>query len=138
MPSEYRPRLKPQWPRGLLLGVSIAAGSASAHHAPSLYDTSSERLVTATVLSFEWIEPHTQTKIRVIEGDASETIWTLEGMSPSFLGRRNWNSHSLEQGDRITVAFFPRKDGTTGGMFIRATLPDGTLKVMAVPQARDR
>jgi len=37
----------------------------------------------------------------------------------------------LQHGDRLEVAFFARKDGASGGMFIRATWPDGSLRIMA-------
>lgn len=96
-----------------------------------MYDTSQEVVLVGTVVAFEWAEPHTWTRVRVVDRYGSDAIWSLEGMSPAYLGRRGWNRHSLQQGDRIEVTVYPRRNGTNGGMFVRATLPDGTLKVMA-------
>ena len=107
-----------------------------AHHAPYIYDTDTERVFSGIVESFEWAQPHTWVALRVegIEGEAN--TWLLEGMSPLYLGRRGWNRYSFIAGDAIEVTFFPRKDGSREGMFLRAILPDGSLKIMAVNQER--
>lgn len=86
--------------------------------------------MTGTVAVFEWTEPHTRVEIVVDEGGTAHA-WSLEGMTPLYLGRRGWSRDTLEPGDRIEAVFFARKDGTKGGMFVPATLPDGTVKVMA-------
>jgi hypothetical protein len=114
-----------------MLALSLTLGTSLAHHAPVMYDTSAEQVVTGTVAAFEWIEPHTRVDIVVTDADGAEVVWSLEGMTPTYLGRRGWTRHTLKQGDRIEVTFFARRDGANGGMFIRATLPDGSLKVMA-------
>jgi hypothetical protein len=113
-----------------ILAVSLSPGASLAHHAATMYDTSKETMLTGTVLAFEWVEPHTWTRISVIDDQESEAVWLLEGMNPNYLGRLGWNRYTLKAGDRIDVAVYPRKDGTPSGMFVRATLPDGTLKVM--------
>lgn len=115
----------------LPIGLVFCRG-ASAHHSPSIYDTSNEQLITGTVVSFEWVQPHTWTRLESTDSNGRTIIWALEGMNPDYLGRRGWTSSSLRKGDVIEVAFFPRKDGERYGMFIRATLDDGTQKVMAV------
>lgn len=84
------------------------------------------------VTEFEWTQPHTWTRISVRTSDGSEAILSLEGMNPAVLGRRGWNRHTFRAGDVIEVAYFPRKDGAAEGMLIRARLPDGSMKVMAV------
>jgi len=61
------------------------------------------------------------------------TEWGLEGMSPSYLGRRGWNSKTLTPGDKITIVYYPLKDGRPGGFYVRVTLPDGHT-VDALPQ----
>jgi hypothetical protein len=54
-------------------------------------------------------------------------------MSPDYLGRRGWNRSTMQPGETVEIVYFPRKDGRPGGMFLRATLADGTLKVMLDP-----
>ena len=114
----------------------LCADIGAAHHAPFIYDIEDERIMTGTVEAFEWVQPHTWVSLKTLDPDGKVTRWKLEGMSPLYLGQRGWNRYSLEQGDEIQVAYFPRRDGTLEGMFIRATLSDGSLKVMAITSPR--
>lgn len=119
--------------RIVVWAVFVAVCNASdAHHAPYIYDLEQERVVIGRVTEFEWTQPHTWTRISVRTSDGSEAILSLEGMNPAVLGRRGWNRHTFRAGDVIEVAYFPRKDGAAEGMLIRARLPDGSMKVMAV------
>jgi hypothetical protein len=58
-------------------------------------------------------------------------------MSPSWLGRHDWTSRSLTAGQKITLTYYPLKDGRHGGFFVRVKLPDGrTLE--ALPEGSPR
>ena len=120
----------------LCFGLLVFCEAASAHHAPFIYDTDNERVVSGIVESFEWVQPHTWVAFTVEDAEGEATTWLLEGMSPLYLGRRGWNRYSLNVGDAIKVAFFPRRDGTRKGMFLRAIFADGSIKVMAVNSNR--
>ena len=104
----------------MLLAVFVLSSCpfVSAHHSPSIYDTSETITITGTVVAFEWVQPHTWTRVRATDASGRESVWSLEGMSPSYLGRRNWNRYSLRAGQIVTVTFYPRADGTTGGMLL--------------------
>ena len=116
-------------------GLLAISESSQAHHAPYIYDTENERVVTGTVTAFDWVQPHTWVTLSVANAnEASETL-LLEGMNPLFLGRRGWTRYSPRPGDVIEVAFFPRRDGSPEGMFLHAIFPDGSRKVMAVNPA---
>jgi hypothetical protein len=122
----------------VLASLMFSCGPGFAHHSPAEYDTSRELTVTGTVVSFEWVNPHTLTTIRVEDTEGTAVDWTLEGMSPAHLGRLGWSRHTLGAGDVIEAVFFPDKSGDRKGLFLRATLPDGTLKVMATDPAQRR
>jgi hypothetical protein len=51
--------------------------------------------------------------------------WGIEGMSPNYLARRGWSKNSLKFGDKVTIVIRPLRDGSPGGMFVKATLADG-------------
>jgi hypothetical protein len=121
----------------LIVGMLLPGLPSVAHHAPAIYDLENERTLTGTVVTFEWVQPHTWARVTTIDTAGKETMWSLEGMSPDYLGRRGWNRSSLRPGDVIEVDYFPRRDGTPIGMFIRARLPDGSLKVMAISPPLD-
>jgi len=56
----------------------------------------------------------------------------LEGMSPSWLGRHDWNSHTLQAGQKVSIDYYPLRDGRPGGFFVRVTMPDGKT-IAALP-----
>jgi hypothetical protein len=115
----------------------ISAG-AYPHHAPFIYDLEREEVFTATVVSFAWVQPHTRVIVATPGPDGVDQTWDLEGMHPGFLGRRGWNRYSLQAGDVIEVTYFPRRDGSREGMFLRAAFADGSVKVMALNPAAPR
>ena len=108
----------------------LAVSRAGAHHSFSIFDMTTEKVIAGKVVEFQWTNPHTWTWVDVANEDGSVTKWGLEGMSPDFLGRRGWNERTLEPGDEIEVTVYPLKSGEPGGTFLRATLPDGTVKIM--------
>lgn len=113
-----------------LLAAVAFGGAARAHHSFNVFDLTVEKVVVGEVVEFEWTNPHTWTWINVTNEDGTVTKWGLEGMSPNFLGRRGWTKSTLQPGDRIEVTIYPLKSGEPGGTFLRATLPDGTLRIM--------
>jgi len=115
----------------LCFGLLVAAEVICAHHAPYIYDTQNEHVISGTVESFDWVQPHTWVALRTVDAEGVPGLWMLEGMNPLFLGRRGWTRLSLQPGDSIEVTFFPRRDGSRKGMFLRAIMPDGSMKVMA-------
>ncbi|HEY7673105.1 MAG TPA: DUF6152 family protein [Gammaproteobacteria bacterium] len=118
-----------------LLGAAAALASfpLPAHHSFSVFDMTTEKTIEGEVVEFEWTNPHTWTWVNVTNPDGTITEWGLEGMSPNFLGRRGWTKSTLKPGEHVAITIYPLKSGEPGGTFLRATLPDGTVKVMFGP-----
>jgi hypothetical protein len=114
----------------IAIGVSV---SVQAHHSFSAFDLDTRRRALGTVVSFDWTHPHVSTRIDLQATVGVRAVASFEGMSPDYLGRRGWNRSTLRSGDLIEIVYFPRRDGQPGGMMLQATLPDGTLKIMAGP-----
>jgi hypothetical protein len=118
----------------LAILVIVAAPSlvlpAAAHHSFSPFDLTTEKTITGVVVEFEWTNPHTWTWVNVDNDDGTVTKWGLEGMSPNFLGRRCWSKNTFAPGDVVQIVVYPLKSGEPGGTFVRATLADGTVRVM--------
>ena len=76
--------------------VSLVLGqSAGAHHSTAMFEWGTEKELSGTIEKYQWTQPHTFMWI-VVRGNVGQTReWGLEGMSPSWLGRRGWNLHSL-------------------------------------------
>jgi hypothetical protein len=113
-----------------LAGVLGLNGVANAHHSFAPFDMESEKTIEGDVVEFQWTNPHTWTWVNVKNADGSVTRWGLEGMSPNFLGRRGWTRETLTPGAHVKIVIHPLKNGDPGGTFLRATLADGTEKVM--------
>ena len=115
----------------IMAGVmSLAAGSASAHHSFSVFDMQEEISITGTVKEVQWTNPHIWIWVDVPNEDGEIVTWGLEGMSPNFLARRGWTRNTLKTGDKVTVTLRPLKSGEPGGMFMQTTAPDGTILSM--------
>jgi Family of unknown function (DUF6152) len=72
-----------------------------------------------TIRGRSFAPPRAEIILNVINGKAQPTTWMIE-RSP--LG---WNSKTLTPGVPITLTIHPLRDGSNGGQFLTATLPDG-------------
>lgn len=117
----------------------LASGTfASAHHSFAPFDLQAEKTLVGTVKQFDWTNPHTWIWIDVPNAKGTNDTWGVEGMSPNYLARRGWNRTTFKAGDKATIVVRPMRDGSAGGMFVRATLPDGRQLNFAgeAPQAK--
>ena len=106
-----------------LAGVS----SAFAHHTYAMFDGSGTRTVAGTVAKLEWKNPHVYIWVYVpSKEDAGKyDLYAFENGSPSVLSARGWTPTAMKAGDKVTVEYWPLKDGRNGGHFEQATFADG-------------
>jgi len=110
----------------IALGVLLLAAPLFGHHGgTSLYDTSKELTVDATVSEFQWTNPHVQIGLDAKDNKGKVTHWLLEASSPPVLVNRGWNRKSLQPGDIIKVTFNPSKRGGSVGRLVKLTKADG-------------
>ena len=104
----------------------LSALATNAHHSSAMFDKDKVMEVAATVVEFQWTNPHVWIEIR-IENDAGEREdWSIEGLGPNSLFRSGWRPNSFESGDLITIRFNPMRDGSKAGGFIGAKFADGS------------
>lgn len=114
--------------RSALVGLAAAglAAPALAHHSFAMFDFQANKVLTGTVVQFDWTNPHTFLWLDVPAGPGGVVEkWGIEGMSPNYLGRRGWSKTTLKPGDKVTVTIHPLKDGAKGGTMLKVVLPDG-------------
>ena len=116
-----------------VLGLAVLAAwalavPASAHHSFAMFDSDKTLTMTGTVKEFEWTNPHSWLRI-IVEDQASgkPLQWALEMGAPAQQARVGWKPDSVKPGDKVTVIIHPLKDGSRGGQFITATLPNGSI-----------
>jgi hypothetical protein len=117
-------------PRSLALPALLALGlavPAEAHHSYAMFDSSATRTVSGTVAKLEWANPHVFIWVYVPNkaGPGKYDLWAFENGSPSVLSARGWNPKVLQPGEKVTIEYWPLKDGGIGGHFEKVTFADG-------------
>lgn len=124
-----------RWFPAALLGAAtlVLAHAANAHHSTAMFEWGTEKALSGTVEKYEWTQPHTFLWVIVQDEHGKTQEWGLEGMSPSWLGRRGWSRHVLSPGDKVALIYYPLKDHRPGGFYVRVKLPSGRM-IDALPQ----
>jgi Family of unknown function (DUF6152) len=101
----------------LLAGVALAVsgGSVLAHHSFAMFDQEHPMELSGTVTEFKFTSPHTFVLLDVKGADGADTVWNLEGASPSALVREGWSSKTLKAGDQLKMTIDPLRSGAPGG-----------------------
>ena len=112
----------------LSLGFVAAAAftaPAFAHHSFAMFDADKSVTMTGVVKEFEWTNPHVWLRVMVNDDAGMPRQWALEMGAPGQQSRIGWKPDSVKPGDKVTVTIHPLKDGSRGGQFVSAVLPDG-------------
>jgi hypothetical protein len=92
-----------------------ASGAALAHHSFAMFDQEHPMELSGTVTEFKFTSPHTFILLDVKGSDGADTVWNLEGASPSALVREGWSSKTLKSGDELKMTIDPLRSGAPGG-----------------------
>jgi hypothetical protein len=125
-------RLKPVLAAILLAATAVVSWPAYAHHSFAVYDRSKVLTLKGNVKTFQWTNPHCVIWVLIQPdggGDAQE--WSFETTSPGVLTRDGWTRNSVKSGDRVSVEFYPLRDGSHGGGLNSLTLLDTGQKLTA-------
>ncbi len=106
-------------------GFVACAGSAFAHHSFAMFDQDKTVTLKGTVKEFEWTNPHSWIRLMVADADGKNHEYAFEMGSPARSTFDGWKKDTLKPGDVITVTMHPLKDGSRGGMYLSAVLPNG-------------
>jgi len=100
----------------LLTGAVLTAtsGAVLAHHSFAMFDQEHPIELEGTVQDFKFTSPHTFILLKVKDQDG-DTVWNLEGASPSALSRDGWTVRTLKSGDEIKLTVEPLRSGAPGG-----------------------
>lgn len=111
----------------VLLALLWSVPGVFAHHSSAMFDKKTVVDVSATVVEFQWTNPHVWIEIEVVDEDGTTSAWSIEGGGPNSLFRDGWRPTSFMPGDVIEIRFNPMSDGSAAGGFIGARLPDGDV-----------
>ena len=118
------------------IAAAIFTVPASAHHSFAMFDATKEVTMSGTVKEFEWTNPHSWLRVTVNDAKTGKPVlWALELSSPARLTTMGMHADTVKAGDVVSVTFHPMKDGTRGGQFMAAKLPNGKNIIRA--EAKD-
>ena len=110
----------------LVVGVSLLlCGTTLAHHSMSMYDRGHDTTFKATIVEFDYSNPHSQIRFTVTDDHGNVTNWAAEGPGPNRLAKRGWNSDSLKPGDQVTIVGNCNKNGTPTMRFEKIIFANG-------------
>ena len=109
----------------------MTAGSLLAHHSlAGVYDMKKDMELSGAVDSVKFVNPHGSLTVAVKNADGSSTNWVLTLGSATALAQRGIGKtgpNALHAGDKITVKFFPARDGSPLGALRTVVMPDGRV-----------
>ena len=110
-----------------VLIAGVMSTVAIAHHSFAMFDRSVEKVVTGTVVRWQFNSPHSWLYLNVKNPDGTETLWSFEGSAPPQLLQRGVTGTSFEPGATITLSYCPMKDGRPAGGLGWVRLANGTF-----------
>jgi Family of unknown function (DUF6152) len=108
--------------------ASIAAALAApafAHHSFAIFDQSKILYTSGTVKEYELVNPHAWLHLNITGADGKAATWSFEAGSVAQLASLGWKQDTFKVGDKVEVGFRPMRDGSRGGQFMSAKLPNG-------------
>ncbi len=111
---------------GIAGAVLMLAGPAFAHHSFAMFDYNKEVTISGELKDLQWTNPHIHIIVNVPNGRGGLAEWDVEGGTPGNLRRTGWSRDVVKPGEKISIVIHPLKNGTTGGMLVRANKGDGT------------
>ena len=121
---------------GCLVAVTLPL---QAHHSlAGVYDMKKETVMSGTVASIKFSNPHGSLTLTVKNPNGTTTDWVMTLGSATALAQRGIGKtgpNALHAGDNIKVMFLPAKDGSPLGFLKTVTMPDGHVIEISAPNA---
>lgn len=107
------------------IAASLFAGPALAHHSYAMFDHAKLSKVSGVVTEWEYMNPHSWLHIDVTDAGGKTFPFGFETRSPVLLQRLGIARDTMKPGDKITVSYYPLKDGSNGGEIRALVLANG-------------
>ena len=109
-----------------ILFFSAATLAAFAHHSVGAeFDRTSETEYRATVVAFQWANPHASFQAMVESPTGTQTTYIFELPAPYGLEKFGWKQDTLHASDVISISAYPAKDKSPKASVHRVVLKGG-------------
>ena len=112
-----------------VLMVVMCGGMLSAHHSVAGYDTEKQVEQRATIVEYNWRNPHVFVVWNVKDQNGKVVKWAGEMNSPTSMMQVGMNKNSLKVGDEVIITINPSKTANPLGIIRKITTPDGKIIV---------
>jgi hypothetical protein len=113
----------------LAIAALLCSSTAFAHHSYAMFDNRKSVVAEGTIAKFEWTNPHSFVWMYVKKANKAGEydLFAFECDTPNELKANGWSKDSLKAGDKVSIRYFPLRDGRSGGRLIWVQRGDGTL-----------
>jgi len=87
----------------------LCGGPAVAHHGNAEFDLTTTVRYEGTIVSLQWINPHTVTTLKTQTATGEAITLEIEGSSPAILRTGGFSAESLPAGERVTAVVSPSR-----------------------------
>ena len=109
---------------GTLTLCAIGSGAA-AHHSAAQFDFRNTVVLSGTVVSARFANPHMRLILEVTDEERGTRDIEFEGHSRNNMVRQGLLPDMFTVGDDVTIRIAPMRDGTDGGYVVGVRTPDG-------------
>lgn len=120
--------------------LALLTTTTTAHHSYSMFDGEHVSAVTGTLAKTEWKNPHVFLWVYVPNARAASgfDLYAFENGSTNVLARRGWSRDGIPAGEKVTIEFWPLRDGRKGGHLKQLTRSGGvTMQGAGGPRGVD-
>ncbi len=121
-------RFKRRIPAGALLFSLAMCSSGLAHHSYIRIDRNIVVAFEATVVDFDWRNPHVCFRVATETENGESVEWEIESGSTPILAHSGWSADSLNPGDVIRIRMHPEQNSDRRYALLESlTTVDGTV-----------
>jgi len=110
---------------GIMAVLALVSSPALAHHGGAAFDQANTQTLQGTVTMLDFVNPHVVVWFDVKNADGTTTKWSGWLTAPNKLQRAGWDRHTLNPGDKVTVAGNQQKNGSPVLQIRKIAGPDG-------------
>ena len=112
----------------LALALAVSA-PALAHHSSVMYDETKSATVEASIAKVEWENPHITIWAYVANPQKAGgyELYGFQSGSVNLLTRGGWTKDTLKPSEKVTIEYYPLRDGRPGGSLVKAVHADGSV-----------
>ena len=110
----------------LAIALLTTIAPVRAHHSFAPFEDELQIVLTGTVTSFQWTNPHIYIELEAAGPSGEVANWLIECANTTILNRVGWKWNMIREGDEISIIVSPLRNGEPAALLKRVRLADGS------------